>query len=171
MNTCSPAIATINPLSIKLNLKILPSVLRTVLKFRFSRVRKYFCCLTSVDTWPDSLRIVSSTPESCSGDAPAFCGREERTSFSTCVVRILAHDLFARAKGVCETAYSDLKIHKLIRNRRHSIIEAEPILPNITRCEDEITLFLLLALEYHAFFTRFLAWSIYRVVDCIRISM
>lgn len=41
-NTCSPAIPTIIKLSIMLKLKILRSVLRTVLKFRFSRVRKYF---------------------------------------------------------------------------------------------------------------------------------
>lgn len=42
MKTWSPAIVMINPLSIKLKLKILFSVLFTVLKFLFSLVRKYF---------------------------------------------------------------------------------------------------------------------------------
>lgn len=40
--TCSPAITTINPPSIRLKLKMRFSVLLTVLKLRFSRVRKYF---------------------------------------------------------------------------------------------------------------------------------
>ena len=39
----------------RLKLTILPSVLRTVLKFRFSRVRKYFWFLVIVDSWPDTL--------------------------------------------------------------------------------------------------------------------
>lgn len=64
--------ATINPPSIKLKLNILVSVLLTVLKFLFSRVRKYFCCLVKVEIWPESLRTVSSTPVSCSALAPAF---------------------------------------------------------------------------------------------------
>lgn len=42
MKTCSPAIATMNKFSMMLNLKILFSVLLTVLKLRFSLVRKYF---------------------------------------------------------------------------------------------------------------------------------
>lgn len=46
---------TINPLSITLKLKIRVSVLFTVLKLRFSRVRKYFCMRLMVDNWPDSL--------------------------------------------------------------------------------------------------------------------
>ena len=83
MKTCSAAIATIKPLSITLKLKIRFSVLFTVLKFLFSRVRKYFCCLVSVEIWFESFRTVSSTPLSCSVLAPAFCGRLARTSFST----------------------------------------------------------------------------------------
>lgn len=75
--------ATISPVSMIFMLKILCSVLLTVLKFRFSRVRKYFCCLVRVDTWPESFRMVSSTPPICSGVAPAFWGRFARTSFST----------------------------------------------------------------------------------------
>lgn len=47
--TCKAAIPTIIATSIMLKLKILLSVLRTVLKFRFSRVRKYFCILDTVD--------------------------------------------------------------------------------------------------------------------------
>ena len=42
INTCSPAIVTIRAPSIRLKLKILRSVLLTVLKFLFSLVRKYF---------------------------------------------------------------------------------------------------------------------------------
>ena len=38
-----------------LNLKILCSVLLTVLKFRFSRVRKYFWLRVMVDSWLPSL--------------------------------------------------------------------------------------------------------------------
>ena len=50
MNTCNPAIAIIKPDSIKLKFHIRLSVLLTVLKFLFSRVRKYFCCLVNVET-------------------------------------------------------------------------------------------------------------------------
>jgi hypothetical protein len=39
MKTWSPAMVRMSPLSIKLNLKMRPSVLLTVLKFLFSRVR------------------------------------------------------------------------------------------------------------------------------------
>lgn len=42
INTWRPAMEIIIKLSIMLKLNILFSVLRTVLKFRFSRVRKYF---------------------------------------------------------------------------------------------------------------------------------
>ena len=84
MNTCNAAIATINPPSIKLKLNILLSVLFTVLKFLFSRVRKYFCCRVSVEIWLDNLSTVSSTPLSCSVDTPAFWGRLALNSFSTC---------------------------------------------------------------------------------------
>lgn len=40
---------------IRLNLKIRPSVLRTVAKFRFSLVLKYFWLLVMVDNWPEIL--------------------------------------------------------------------------------------------------------------------
>jgi hypothetical protein len=42
INTCNPAMTIIIRPSKILKLKMRPSVLRTVEKFRFSRVRKYF---------------------------------------------------------------------------------------------------------------------------------
>lgn len=53
--TCSAAIDTIISDSITLKLKIRRSVLRTVLKFRFSRVRKYFWFREMVDSCAESL--------------------------------------------------------------------------------------------------------------------
>ena len=83
-NTCKQAMPTITAPSSKLKLNTLFSVLLTVLKFLFSRVRKYFCWRVRVEIWLDTLRIVSSTPLSCSGDAPDFWGRLARGSSSTC---------------------------------------------------------------------------------------
>lgn len=83
MKTCNPAMAIMNIVSITFMLKILFSVLLTVLKFRFSRVRKYFCCLLRVETWPESFMMVSSTLLSCSTEAPPLVGRLARGSFST----------------------------------------------------------------------------------------
>lgn len=45
----------IRPLWIKLKLTIRPSVLRTVSKFRFSRVRKYFWFREIVEIWLEIL--------------------------------------------------------------------------------------------------------------------
>ena len=59
------------------------SVLRTVLKFRFSRVRKYFWFLVIVDSWPEILKTDSSSTDVCSGELPCFEGRLTRASFST----------------------------------------------------------------------------------------
>lgn len=84
MNTCSPPMAIIRAIWIKLKLIILFSVLRTVLKFRFSRVLKYFWCRVIVDSWPDTLNRDSSSADVCSGDVPCFAGRLTRASFSTC---------------------------------------------------------------------------------------
>lgn len=53
--TCSAAMPTMKPLSINEKRKMRFSVLRTVLKLRFSRVRKYFCWREIVLSWPDSL--------------------------------------------------------------------------------------------------------------------
>jgi hypothetical protein len=62
---------------------ILDSVLRTVLKLRFSRVRKYFWLRVMVDIWPEILKSDSSRVDVCSGDAPSFEGSAPRASFST----------------------------------------------------------------------------------------
>lgn len=84
--TCSIAMPTIMTLSIRLKFHILCSVLLTVLKLRFSLVRKYFCCLVIVLNCPPSLRTLSSNTLVCSGPAPCFEGREAaRGSFSTAI--------------------------------------------------------------------------------------
>jgi hypothetical protein len=83
MKTWRPAMQTIIKLSMTLKLKILLSVLLTVLKFRFSLVRKYFWFLVIVESWPESLKIDSSNADVCSGDVPCFAGIEARSSFST----------------------------------------------------------------------------------------
>jgi hypothetical protein len=83
MKTCSPAMQTIIKLSITLKLKILLSVLLTVLKFRFSLVRKYFWFLVIVESRPEILKMDSSNAEVCSGDVPCLEGIEARCSFST----------------------------------------------------------------------------------------
>jgi hypothetical protein len=70
-------------LSMMLKLKILLSVLRTVLKFRFSLVRKYFWFRVTVESWPESLKIDSSSADVCSGDVPCLAGSDARCSFST----------------------------------------------------------------------------------------
>lgn len=54
-NTCNPAIPTMHKFSTTENLKIRCSVDRTVLKLRFSRVRKYFWLRVMVESWPESL--------------------------------------------------------------------------------------------------------------------
>lgn len=81
--TCNPAIDTIIKPSITLKFQILRSVLRTVLKFRFSRVRKYFWFREMVDSCADSLKMDSSSADACSGLAPWREGSCARSSFST----------------------------------------------------------------------------------------
>ena len=81
--TCKAAIATIIPTSTRLKLNILRSVLRTVLKFLFSRVLKYFCIRLIVLSWLLTLSMVSSRAVVCSGVVPAFWGSAAaRDSFS-----------------------------------------------------------------------------------------
>ncbi len=75
--------ATIIKPSITQRLKILLSVLLTVLKLRFSLVRKYFWFLVMVESCPESLKIDSSNALVCSGEVPCFDGRLARSSFST----------------------------------------------------------------------------------------
>lgn len=53
--TWSAPMQMIRPLWIKLKLTIRPSVLRTVSKFRFSRVRKYFWFREIVEIWLEIL--------------------------------------------------------------------------------------------------------------------
>src|SRR5258708_6294219 len=84
IKTCRAPMQTTRPHWIRLKLMILFSVLRTVLKFRFSRVRKYFWFLVMVDIWPDTLKRDSSSADVCSGELPCFDGRLTRASFSTC---------------------------------------------------------------------------------------
>lgn len=74
-------------LSMILKLKIRRSVLRTVLKFLFSRVRKYFWLREMVDSWAESLKIDSSRADACSGLAPCLEGSWARSSFSTCTTK------------------------------------------------------------------------------------
>jgi hypothetical protein len=74
MNTCSAAIVTIIRLSMILKLNIRFSVLRTVEKFLFSLVRKYFWFREMVLSCPDSFVIDSSRTLVCSGDEPCFEG-------------------------------------------------------------------------------------------------
>jgi hypothetical protein len=79
---------TIIPTSTILNLQILPSVLLTVLKFRFSLVRKYFCIRPTVLNCPLTRLTISSSADVCSGVVPGFCGSEaERDSFSMAISR------------------------------------------------------------------------------------
>lgn len=68
----------------RLKLMILFSVLLTVLKLRFSRVRKYFWFRDMVDIWPEILMTDSSSEVVCSGEVPFLEGRSTRASFSTC---------------------------------------------------------------------------------------
>jgi hypothetical protein len=85
MKTCSPAIVMMSPLSIKLKLKMRFSVLLTVEKLRFSRVRKYFWLREMVDSCAESLRMDSSRTDVCSGEEPCLEGILARAaSFSTC---------------------------------------------------------------------------------------
>jgi hypothetical protein len=84
INTCNPAIETIINPSITLKFQIRRSVLRTVLKLRFSRVRKYFWLREMVESWAESLKIDSSIAVACSGLAPWREGSSARCSFSSC---------------------------------------------------------------------------------------
>jgi len=74
----------------RLKLIIRFSVLRTVLKLRFSRVRKYFWFRVIVDSWPEILKRDSSSADVCSGDVPFFAGKLTRASFSTFKVDYLS---------------------------------------------------------------------------------
>lgn len=83
--TCSAPIEMMRAIWIKLKLTMRPSVLCTVAKLRFSRVRKYFWLREMVEIWPEILNIDSSRTDVCSGDVPCFEGSCARDSFSTWV--------------------------------------------------------------------------------------
>lgn len=145
MNTCSPAIVTIMILSIILKLKIRLSVLRTVLKFLFSRVLKYFWFRLIVESAPDSFMMDSSRMDVCSGEVPCLEGSWARGSFSTCGAEWRVSRLCTRLRTGRERPYSDLKIHHLLRKRRHLVVEAEAVFTNVVGREDEVALPLFLA--------------------------
>lgn len=169
MKTCSPAIATMRPPSMRFKLKILFSVLLTVLKLRFSLVRKYFCCLVNVETCPDIFKSVSSTPPSCSVLAPAFWGRFARGSFSTCS----PCQMYAQMPTIPRVArctHRNLKVHNLVRKGRHRVVEAEPVLSCLLCCEHIVSLPLFLAAEHNLLLVGLLSWSVYMVVDYTRMS-
>lgn len=103
MKTCSPAMVTMRPTSMRLKLKIRFSVLLTVEKLRFSRVRKYFWLREMVESWAESLRMDSSRTEVCSGVLPCLFGILARAaSFSTCELLVCGHCHWARLElGMC----------------------------------------------------------------------
>ena len=155
INTCNPAIATIIPLSMMLKLKIRFSVLRTVLKFRFSRVRKYFWFREMVDSWPETLKIDSSKADVCSGVVPCFCGRDaERDSPSTCILeKVDQHTRVSswrmRWRIGERSAYGKLEIHHLVRHGAHIVVEAGSVISRIGGREHEVALPLLSPLHDH----------------------
>jgi hypothetical protein len=81
--TCNAPIAMIKPIWIKLKFLMRPSVLCTVAKFRFSRVRKYFWLREMVESCPEILKTDSSSADVCSGDVPCLEGSVALASFST----------------------------------------------------------------------------------------
>jgi hypothetical protein len=145
MKTCSPAMQTIIKLSITLKLKILLSVLLTVLKFRFSLVRKYFWFLVIVESRPEILKIDSSNAEVCSGDVPCFEGIEARCSFSTYHPEGSANYNSGERGQEPEagSTYSYFKINKLLRECAHLIVEAKSVFSGLACGEDEVSLSLL----------------------------
>jgi hypothetical protein len=172
IKTCRPAIHTIIRLSITLKLKILLSVLLTVLKLRFSRVRKYFWLRVTVESCPESLKIDSSSADVCSGDVPCLEGIwASRCSFSTLPSQHLVSILhlykadMKGGKGEEEGTYSDLEIHKFLRKSTHLVIETELIFARLRSCEHEVSLSLLLSIHYD-----FVLWSDDLVVDVERSS-
>jgi hypothetical protein len=158
INTCSPAIATIMRDSMTEKLKMRFSVLLTVLKLRFSRVRKYFWLRLIVDSWPEILKMESSRAEVCSGVVPCFVGSVVRDSFSTCASRVLSDCLGPKWKrnakegkgggrvpicGCRVRPYGNLKVYHLVRKGRHLVVEADSVIAFVPRRKDEIPLPLL----------------------------
>ena len=59
-----------------------------------------------------------------------------------------------------DTTYRNLKVHHLLRKRRHLIVEAEPVLPDALRRKHKVSLSLLGAIQNDLF-----AGGDYRVID------
>lgn len=148
MKTCKAAIATIIRLSIMLRLKILLSVLLTVLKLRFSLVRKYFWFRVIVESWPESLKMDSSNADVCSGEVPCFEGKLVRSSFSTWIGTV---SLLGMGMATRYATHSDLKVHKLLGESAHLVVKAESIFSNIVGREDEVALAFLLTIHNYSF--------------------
>ena len=133
---------TINPLSTTLKLKILVSVLFTVLKFLFSLVRKYFWFRLIVDKSRDSFIIDSSSADVCSGGVPFLEGkRAEGPSPSTCEMGTsVSHHLKFLCNHGKEFTYSYFEVDHLVGVRAHFIVKAEFVFTNVLRSEDRVNL-------------------------------
>ena len=152
---------TIIKLSITLKLKILRSVLLTVLKLRFSLVLKYFWLRVMVESWPESLNMDSSRAEVCSGDVPCFEGIAARCSCSTCQRIWLA---WVREMGEGRT-HGNFKIDKFLCKCAHLIVKAESVFAHIRCCEDEVSLSLLLSIH-----NNLVLWAYNLIIDIKRTS-
>lgn len=122
---------------------ILFSVLRTVLKFLFSLVRKYFWFRVIVESCPDTLKTDSSRADVCSGELPCLEGRLTLDSFSTCKVM----DQRWGPGRVEDQTNRNLEVHHLVREGAHLIVEAELVFSDLVRSEDEIALPFLLSVQ------------------------
>src|SRR3569833_1421660 len=138
---------TIKPIWIRLKLMILFSVLRTVLMFRFSRVRKYFWLRVMVESWPEILKTDSSSTDVCSGELPCLDGRLTRASFSTCRGHATLVPCKSSAQPRRLATYSNLEVDVFIRIRAHLVAEAELILADVVGTEDEVALSLILTIQ------------------------
>lgn len=136
INTCRQDIVTIIRDSITEKLNIRDSVERTVLKLRFSRVRKYFWLREIVESWPESLKRDSSREERCSGEVPCFEGSSARASFSTCNLS-LATELFDDRGWI---SYSDLKVYHLLSKSRHIIRETKTVIADFIHRKNKVSL-------------------------------
>lgn len=137
INTCRHDIVTIMRDSIMEKLNIRDSVERTVLRLRFSRVRKYFWLREMVESWPESLKRDSSKEERCSGEVPCFEGSSARASFST-------YSLSWAAKPTndleCGVPYSNLKVDHLFGESRHIIRETKTVVADIVHRKNKVSL-------------------------------
>jgi hypothetical protein len=68
-------------------------------------------------------------------------------------------------KEVCEASYRNLKVDKLVCEGRDGVVEAEAVFTREVRCEDVITLALLLAFQNDLFLARLFRRSGDRVVN------